>query len=312
MASPATDIDPKSLRLFVAICELRNMKQAAAQEHIEPSAISKRIAQLEHRLGVPLLVRGRRGAHPTPAGLAVLEHARSLLFTLERMSSDAAAFAGGIRGQVRVVASASAIAESLPDDLAAFMREPAHHEIQVDVEERFSRDVVRLVRDGAASLGVCWDSVDFQGLGHRRYRSDELVLAVPAGHPLAERPRVRFDETLACGHVGLPAASAVHTMLARAAAGGGGTLNYRVIVSNFDACLRVVAAGLGVSVTPRAVVARAHAEGIVSVALAEPWARRRFAVCFRDFDALQPSAARLVEHLAACAEAPTEESQQAI
>ncbi|MFP5405267.1 MAG: LysR family transcriptional regulator [Gammaproteobacteria bacterium] len=300
MVHPVTDIDPKSLRLFVAICELRNMKQAAAQEHIEPSAISKRIAQLEHRLGVPLLVRGRRGAHPTPAGLAVLEHARSLLFTLERMSSDAAAFAGGIRGQVRVVASASAIAQSLPDDLAAFMREPAHLEIQVDVEERFSRDVVRLVRDGAASLGVCWDSVDFQGLEHRRYRSDELVLAVPADHPLAGRRQVRFAETLTYGHVGLPAASAVHTMLGRAAARAGGTLNYRVIVSNFDASLRVVAAGLGVSVTPSAVVARGRAEGIVSVALAEPWATRRFAVCFRDFDALQPSAARLVEHLAAC------------
>jgi Bacterial regulatory helix-turn-helix protein, lysR family len=41
----------KSLRLLVAVCDLGNIKQAAAQEHIEPSAISKRVARLEHVLG---------------------------------------------------------------------------------------------------------------------------------------------------------------------------------------------------------------------------------------------------------------------
>lgn len=152
------DLDLKTLRLLVAVCDHGNIKQAAAQEHIEPSAISKRIAQLEHQLGAPLLVRGRRGVVPTPAGVALLEHARTLLFTMARIESDVAAFAGGIRGQVRLVASASAIAESLLDDVAAFMRDPAHRDIKVDIEERFSRDLVRMVREGSASLGVCWDS----------------------------------------------------------------------------------------------------------------------------------------------------------
>src|SRR5207244_7556661 len=92
------DLDLKSLRLLVAVCDHGNIKQAAAQDHIEPSAISKRIAQLEHALGTPLLVRGRRGVVPTPACQAVLEHARSLPFTLERLDADAGAFAGGIKG----------------------------------------------------------------------------------------------------------------------------------------------------------------------------------------------------------------------
>ena len=293
------DIDPKTLRLLVAVCDLRNMKQAAAQEHIEPSAISKRIAALEHRLGAPLLVRGRRGVQPTPAGLALLEHARTLLYTLERIEADVAAFAGGLKGQVRLVASASAIAESLLDDVAAFMREPEHREIQVDIEERFSRDLVRVVRDGAAALGVCWDSADFEGLENRPYRRDELVLAVHPQHALAKRRGLRFEQTLAHEHVGLPPATAVHTMLHRAAARAGGTLTYRVIVSNFEASLRVVAAGLGVAVIPRQVAQRAPHGAVAIVPLADAWAQRRFAVCFRSFDALQPAAARLVEFLAA-------------
>lgn len=291
------DIDSKTLRLLVAACDLRNMKEAAAQEHMEPSAISKRIAQLEERLGTPLLVRGRRGVHPTPAGEVMLEHARNLLFTVERMRSDVEAFTGGVRGQVTVAASASAIAEHLLDDLAAFMREPAFSQIRVVVEERFSRDIVRLVREGGAALGICWDSVDFKGLEHQAYRSDELSLAVPVGHPLARRRRVRLTDTLPYEHVGLPPAAAVHTMIARAAAQAGSQVNYRAIVSTFDASLRVVASGLAVSIIPRMIVDRAHPQGVATVALDEPWARRRFAIGFRSHAALQPSAARLLEFL---------------
>lgn len=292
------DLDLKTLRLLVAVCDHRNIKQAAAQEHIEPSAISKRIAQLEHQLGAPLLVRGRRGVEPTPAGLALLEHARTLLFTLARIESDVAAFAGGIRGQVRLVASASAIAESLLDDVAAFMREPAHRDIKVDIEERFSRDLVRMVREGSASLGVCWDSIGFEGLQHRPYRRDELAVAVHADHPLARRRTLRFEQTLDFEHVGLPPATAVHTMLHRAAARAGRTLSYRVVVSNFDAALRVVAANLGISVIPRQVGQAYVRTGTVKVIpLHETWARRRFAVCYREAESLQPAAAKMLDFL---------------
>lgn len=297
------DIDAKTLRLFVAACDLRNMKAAAAQEHIEPSAISKRIALLEERLGAALLVRGRRGVHPTPAGEAMLEHARNVLFSMARMRSDVEAFAGGVRGQVTVAASASAIAESLLDDLAAFMREPAYRQIRVVVEERFSRDIVRLVREGGAALGVCWDSVDFEGLQQRPYRGDELTLAVPRGHPLARRRRVSLVQALAHEHVGLPPAAAAHMTIARAAAQAGATVNYRAIVSTFDAALRVVSAGLAVSIVPGVIVQRAGDPGLVSVPLAEPWVHRRFAICHRSEVGQQPAAARLLEYLNARAEA---------
>jgi len=143
------DLDLKSLRLLVAVCDHQNIKQAAAQEHIEPSAISKRIAQLEEAVGAPLLLRGRRGVQPTPAGIALLEHARTMLFTAERIESDIEAFKGGVKGHVRMVASISAIAESLLDDVAAFMGEAANRDIKVDIEERVSRDLVRVVREGS-------------------------------------------------------------------------------------------------------------------------------------------------------------------
>lgn len=297
------DLDLKSLRLLVAVCEHGNIKQAAAREHIEPSAISKRIAQLEAALDARLLVRTRRGVQPTQAGLALLEHARSLLFTLQRVEADMAALRGGVKGQVRLVASTSAIAESLLDDIAAFMRERTHRDIKVDIEERISREVVRAVRDGEAALGVCWDSADFGGLAQRPYRRDTLALAVHPDHPLARRRSLRFEQTLDHEHVGLPPATAVHSMMQRAAAQAGRTLRYRVIVSSFDATFRVVAADLGIAVVPRQ-VASAYAAllGVRIVPLTDAWAKRRFAICARDFAALQPAARRMAEFLAQRAE----------
>lgn len=306
------DLDFKTLRLLVAVCDNGNMKDAAAQEHIEPSAISKRIAQLEDALGTPVLVRGRRGAVPTPAGRALLEHARTLLFTLDRIEADMAAFKGGIKGQVRVVASASAIAESLLDDLTAFMRAPEHQDIKVDIEERFSRDIVTMVREGVVSLGVCWGNIDFGGLEHRPYRRDELTLAVPPDHPLAGRASVTFEETLDYEHVGLPPSAAVNTMLHRAAARAGRTMNYRVVVSNFDAAFRVVGAGLGISVVPRQVSQIYVSAGQVRIVkLRNDWAHREFAVCFRLQGDLTPAAERLVEFLSQQAQDALQASAQA-
>ena len=294
------DLDLKTLRLLVAVCDSGNMKSAAAQEHIEPSAISKRIAQLEDTLGTPVLVRGRRGAVPTPAGRALLEHARTLMFTLDRIEADMAAFKGGVKGQVRVAASASAIAESLLDDLAAFMREPLHQDIKVDLEERFSKDIVAQVREGTVSLGVCWGNIDFGGLEYRPYRHDELALAVPLEHPLARHEAVWFEDTLAYDHVGLQPSSAVYTMLHRAAAKAGRSMSYRVVVSNFDAAFRVVGANLGISVVPLQVSQMYVSAGQVRmVRLLNEWARREFAVCFRRHGDLTPAAARLVDYLGA-------------
>lgn len=298
------DIDLKSLRLFASACELQNMRQVALREHLEPSAVSKRLSQLEAQLGLPLLERSRRGVRATAAGEALLEHARSVLFSIDRIGADMTAFQGGLRAQVRIVASMSAIGESLLDDLAAFMREPANSGIRVHIEECYSRDVVKLVRNGSAALGVCWDQIDFGELEHLAYRRDRLGLAVHESSPLARRRSIRFEDSLDLEHVGLQPDTAVYSLLQRAAVNAGRPINYRAVVSNFDAAFRVVAANLGVSVVPVQIgQACAKLHGIRVVPLTNDWARRRFAVSFRHLDELSPASRRVAEHLSAAAAA---------
>jgi DNA-binding transcriptional LysR family regulator len=299
------DLDLTTLRLFVSVCEMGNIARAGEKAAIVGSAISKRLAQLEHQVGTPLLVRKRHGVVPTPAGQTLLEHARGMLDGAARIERDMEAYVAGARGQVRILASVSAMTESLADDVAAFLRQPKHQTIKVDLEERVSPEIVRGVREGHASLGVCWDAADVGALQCRPYRQDTLCVAVPQDHALATRRKLRFADTLPYEHVSLPVNSAAQLMLQRRAAALGRSVDHRVVVTNFEAALRVVRAGLAISIVPREVAqAGTTATGVRLLPLDEPWAQRRFILCFRDAASLSPAAQLLLDHLASVAPPP--------
>jgi DNA-binding transcriptional LysR family regulator len=297
------DLDLTTLRLFVTVCEAGNMSRAAQQANLVASAVSKRLAQLEDTVGATLLLRKRHGVALTPAGETLLEHARSMLLSAGRIERDMASHAAGIQGRVNVLATASVLAESLADEIARFLQQPGHQNIQVDLEERVSTEVIRGIRDGVASIGICWDATPTGALHTRTYRHDQLCVAVPKGHRLARRKSVRYADTLDDEHVIMPIHSAVALMLQREAGLLGRRLTYRVIVTNFEAALRVVRAGLAITVVPREVAdVYAQTHGVVILALREPWARRRFVLCHRGEEALAPAALQLLQALAAAGE----------
>jgi DNA-binding transcriptional LysR family regulator len=292
------DLDLTTLRLFVTVCDTRNIARAAEIHNIVASAVSKRLLLLEETLGNKLIERHRRGVLPTSAGEILLEHARGMLVGADRVARDMAAYGKGIKGQVRVLATVSSIAEFLPDDIANFLQVPEHRDIRIDMEESFSRDLVRGIREGIAPLGVCWDAADLEGLQTRSYRHDRLAIIAHPSHPIAGLKRCVFAQTLEFDHVGLSAASAVHTMLARAAAIIGKPISYRAVVSTFDASMRCVRANLGIAVVPREVAEPvAGSLGIKVLPLSDPWAKRSFAICFQDEKKLSPAAKLLVAHL---------------
>jgi len=288
--------DPVTLRLFVAVCEERNIARAAEREAIVPSAVSKRIAAIEDDLGAPLLVRGRRGIEPTAAGEALLRQARDILGAMERMHAELSEFTTGVQGSVRVVASVSVLAERLPDDIGSFLKR--YQAVRVSLDERVSSDIVRSVREGAADLGVLWDVADLGGLHTVPYRRDHLCVAVHPDHPLAGRRKLRFEDTLAHAAIGVAPGGMMETMLRRQAALLGRSIVYRIQVSSLDAACRIVAAGLGLAVMPReAISPSASTAGLVLLPLGDAWAERRFVVCSRPEGSVSATARLLIEHL---------------
>jgi DNA-binding transcriptional LysR family regulator len=296
------DLDLVTLRLFVSVCDSGNMRRAAEASNMVASAVSKRLAQLEEAVGAQLLQRKRHGVAPTPAGETLLQHARSMLMSARLIERDMASHAAGLQGRVHVLATASVMAESLADHIARFLKAPEHRNIQIDLEERISPEVVRGIREGVAALGICWDAAETGLLHTRTYTHDHLCVAVRHDHPLAARDELRLADTLDHEHVILPIQSAVEVMLQREAGLLGKRLQHRVIVTNFEAAMRVVRADLAIAVVPREVTPlHAQAWGLKILPLVEPWARRRFVLCHRGEDTLTPAARMLLEALSAYA-----------
>lgn len=294
----ARRIDLTSLQLFVAVCELGSIGRAAEREFLAASAVSKRLADLEAAVQTPLLLRHSRGVRPTPAGESLLHHARTVLFGLERMQGELDEYAGGVRGHVRVHANISAIVGFLPEDLGHFARTFPH--IKIDLQEHLSSAVQYAVQEGAADLGICHlgTAVGATPLQARSYRSDRLVLAVPAGHALAERKQVRFAEVLDWDIVGLHANSSISLAMRAAAATAGRPLRQRIQVTGVDAMCRMIANGLGIGLLSDRAFALLQGVGpLRAVALHEDWAERQLSLVARDFSALPVSAQLLAEQL---------------
>lgn len=288
--------DPVTLRLFVSVCEERNIARAAARDSLVASAVSKRIAAMEREIGAPLLVRGRRGIEPTAAGEALLRQAREVLGAMDRMRAEISEFASGVKGSVRVIASVSALAERLPDDIASFLAR--YRSVRVSLDEGVSSEIVRAVREGAADLGVLWDAGALDGLQAVPYRSDHLCAVVHAAHPLARHERLRYEQTLEHPAVGVAPGGMVEAMLRRQAALLGRTPAHRIQVSGLDAACRIVAARLGLAILPREAIApTAGATGLAVVPLTDRWAVRRFVVCSRGDATLSATSRALIGHL---------------
>ena len=284
-----------TLRLFVAVCEEGTLTRAAQREAIAPSAVSKRLGELEQALGVTLFDRQHKGMTVTASGETLLHHARRMLVNAEQIAIEMTEHARGIRGFVRMTANLSAIVQFLPEDLQSFLsRHPA---IKVDLEERPSGGVVAGVRDGSAEIGICSEDVEAHGLQIWTYRTDQLVVVMRRDNVLARRRRVSFVDMLDHDHIGLHHASSIYTRSLIEARLAGRPLRLRIHVPGFDAVCRMAQAGMGVGIIPqRAFELLGRPMALVAKPLTDPWATRALRIVVRD-QPLSRVGALLVEHL---------------
>lgn len=288
--------DLVTLNLVLAIAETRSITGGAEREHLALAAASKRLSDLETRLGVSLFERRARGVEPTEAGRALVRHIRSLNASLHALESEVVEFSRGIKGHLRIVANVSAIADCLPPDLAAFSQ--AHPQIRISLEDLTSADVQAAVAEGRADVGIFVPPVLEPRLSTWRYASGELSVMVPHGHPLAQRKAVAFDDLLDYEMVGLQSGAAVQEQLQQLASARGRTLKARLQVRGFDAIAQLVEAGLGVAVLPSAAIERfGKLFRVQRLQLNEPWAVREYLLAVRTQEVLPTVVKRFVEAL---------------
>jgi DNA-binding transcriptional LysR family regulator len=212
------------------------------------------------------------------------------------LHEDLGAYGGGLAGQIRVLSNTNALTEFLPEALSSFLA--VHPNVSVDLEERLSDEIVGLIAEGVADLGVVAGTVDAGGLETYPFRSDRFVLVVAQDNALARRAKLAFEDVLDQDFVGLDRASAIQRFLAAKALRVGRPLRLRVQLRSFDAVCRLVECKVGVGIVPETTARRvAKTMAIKAIALTNAWAVRDLTICVRAIKELPLYARQLVEHL---------------
>src|SRR5574343_145438 len=255
--------DLTTLNLVLAIEQTRSITRGAAQEHLALAAASKRLSDLESRLGVQLFERRARGVEPTEAGRALVRHIRSLHASLYALETEVMEFSRGIKGHLRIASNTSAIAECLPPYLVEFSQ--AHAQIRISLEDLTSAEVQAAVAEGRADVGVFTAPVLDNRVQTWVFARGRLAALVPLKHLLA------YDL------IGLHAGASAQELMREQAAARGKTLNARLQVRGFDGIAQLVESGLGVAVLPEQPAERfTRVFGVRCLRLEEPWAERDY------------------------------------
>jgi len=290
-------IDLTTLRLFVAVCQEKNIARAAERECIVPSAVSRRIAEIENLIGLPVIHRESRGISVTPVGETVLRHAQAVLASIERMEAELTQFATGAKGRIRIAGNMSSIVQFLPEDIAAFQR--VFPDVDIQIEEQTSSQVLRAVHEADCDLGFCNRIPGVEQLERLPYRSDRLSLAIPGRHRLGKIPVARLADFVDEPFVGLGDEATLTQLLARQAEALGKRLNVKIRVGSLDALCRMVHVGLGIAVVPQHIgELYLNTLDLRLLPIEEDWAVRELVVVFRQREGLPPAAASLVNFLA--------------
>ena len=291
-------LDLVTLRLFVAVCEEQSIAKAAQRNNIAPSAVSKRLSDLEVTAHNILFFRRSGGLQPTAAGEAMLRHARAVLRDVKQLEDEMAAFGSGAAGTVRVYANAWATALHLPGDLKRFLQR--YPNVRIDLKQEVSPAAIRALQSNDADLAILGADYPVGDMLTLPYKEEAWVGIAPLGHPLAQNSRVTLQDMLAFDFVGVTKGSAIDQLVARQAAQLGQAVRMRLRVTGFEAVGAMVEAGLGISIVPEGWVMRyANSIRVVPLPLDEPWVRRRLVLCLQSLMELTSAARLLVGQLRA-------------
>jgi DNA-binding transcriptional LysR family regulator len=241
------------LALFHAVAQAGSISRGAARARVSQPAVSKQIAELEAALGLRLLERLPRGCRLTEAG-RILEDYALRWNTLETDAARAIEEYRGLkRGRLAIGASQTIGGYLLPGMIAEFHRRFPEIELQLEIGN--TEHVQRLLQAGAVELGLTEGTLESEELESTVFFKDELVAIAPAGHPLLKKKSVTVRELCREPFILREEGSGTRAVMERALRRQGLKIKPLLSLVSPEAIKNLVAAGMGLSIVSRLIVA---------------------------------------------------------
>lgn len=251
------------LSCFIAVAEELHFGRAAERLHMTQPPLSRQIQQLEAELGVQLIDRTTRSVTLTPAGVAFLPDARRILQLAESAALTVKRVPAGDLGTVVVgftAASAHAVLPRLLERTRAKLPD-----VKLELREMVSAAQIEGLMTGEIDLGMARPPLKRPGIVSRPLLHEQLVVALPAEHPLVGQARQLTLNDLDGHDVVMYSpieARYFNELLISAFTIAGATPRYVQFVTQVHTMLVLVRSGIGIALVP-ASAATLHPEGVV-------------------------------------------------
>lgn len=239
------------LQIFIAVAELQSFQAAEPRVFLSQSAISKRIASLEQRLGQKLFNRLGKTIELTEAGQAYLPHARQTLASLADGQRALDNLATGVAGRLELAVSHHIGLHRLPPVLRRYVQ--AYPRVQPRIEFDDSEQACQRVINGEAELGlITLPDTPHDNLITQCIWPDPLAIYADASHPLAQSTQVSLAELTTYPAVLPPVGSYTLHIIQTALAHHGLDIQAHMSTHSLDTLYMLADVGLGWTVLPRA------------------------------------------------------------
>ena len=277
--------DSVTARLILLLAETGSIGRAAEREGIASSAVSRRVSDLEARLGVVLFDRSAHGVKLTLAGEAYAEGCRTVLRAIADLDAVMADFGSGHRGSLRLACTGSALTGRLPELLARYAGK--YPGIDIAIAEMGAAKALLALDEGRADVAIVSDNYDFTRFDIRPFEDERIWVLAPPDHPLAAqiepRKSLSFDAVTPHAIVGVHHSGSLDRLLAEAAAKAGRPLDEALRVESFPALVRMVEAGFGIGFLRSTSLHLLAGTDLVCAPLAETWAMRHQQLAMKSF-----------------------------
>ncbi len=184
----------RHLRCFLAVAEELHFARAAEKLHVDQSPLSRTIKELEEELGAQLFTRTTRSTRLTAAGHRFLEHVPRIFAAMEQARDSVKSAVNGFNGQLRIALSDGITPSRMPTLLARCREEDPGIDIrlfEIPLDQQ-----IKGLHDDLYDIGFSMAEEVGDGIVARRAWEDELMVAVPARHPVLAHKNVPLEEVL--------------------------------------------------------------------------------------------------------------------
>lgn len=275
------------MRVLREVANQGSFSAAAEALAYTQSAVSQQIATLERETGTKLVERGARGVRLTDAGRALVVHTDAIMARLGDAEAELEAIAGLKGGRLRLVAFPSVAASLMPQAIARFRA--AHPAVELSLAPAEPEDGIAFVKSGEADIALTVEvpeamDPEISGLDRTFLMDDPMYAALPAGHPLASRKRLRLEdlagESWIVGSTTTTCPDARIVMRSCALAGFDPHIAFQN--DDYNAIQGFVAAGVGIAMIPDLACINVRDDVVVRSLGSSPPLRRICAVTAAD------------------------------